>query len=136
MNIWPFTTRDLQTSYFCLWSKLNLLHHYFWFGAAIHVLLWLNTVAAVQMLFIKRIFCFLHDIILKEDRNNIKVACRVRVKKKSIKLIFLWKKMTPKIMVLQSWKKLQVLKKDCFFKKSPSRLFVQIRPKKQCAEVF
>ena len=37
-----------------------------------YVSLWLNTVAAIQMLFIERIFCFLHSIILNEDGNNIK----------------------------------------------------------------
>ena len=33
---------------------------------------------------------------------------------KKYKINFLWKKMTPKLVVLQSWKKLQVLEKDFF----------------------
>ena len=50
-----------------------MLHDYFSSGAVMYVSLWLNTAAAaVQIFFIKRIFCFLHDIILKEDGNNIK----------------------------------------------------------------
>ena len=35
-----------------------------------YVLLWLNS-AAVQMFFIERYFCFLRDIVLEEDWNNI-----------------------------------------------------------------
>ena len=37
-----------------------------------YVSLWLNTVAAIQMFFIERIFVFFHDTILKEDGDNIK----------------------------------------------------------------
>ena len=35
-----------------------------------YVLLWLNTMAAVQM-FLWRVFLFSYDIILKDDGNNI-----------------------------------------------------------------
>ena len=43
--------------------------------------------------------------------------------------MFWWKKMTPKLVVLQVVKKLQVLEKKIFSKqKNPSRLFVQITP--------
>ena len=35
-----------------------------------YVLLWLNAVTVVQMSLL-RVFCFLLDIILKEDGNNI-----------------------------------------------------------------
>ena len=45
-------------------------------------------------------------------------------------------KMTPKLVVFQSWKKLQILEKNVFRKKNPSRLFVQIRSSKRCAEIF
>ena len=39
-------------------------------------------------------------------------------------------------MVLQWWKKLQVIEKKIFFqKKNPSGLFVQIRSSKRCAEI-
>ena len=49
--------------------------------------------------------------------------------------MFWWKKMTPKLVVLQVVKKLQVLEKKFFSKKkNPSRLFVPIRPTKRCAE--
>ena len=49
--------------------------------------------------------------------------------------MFWWKKMTPKLVVLQVVKKLQVLEKKIFSKqKNPSRLFVQITPTKRCAE--
>ena len=51
-------------------------------------------------------------------------------------IIFLLKKITPKVVVLQSWKKLQVLKEIFLRKKNPSRLFVQIRPTKRCAGIF
>ena len=55
--------------------------------------------------------------------------------KKSIKSIFLLKKMTPKFVVLQSWKELQVLERKNFLKKSSS-LFVRVRPTKRCREFF
>ena len=55
----------------------------------------------------------------------------------ALEKIFLWKKMTPKLAVLQLWKKLQVLEKKNFIeKKNLSSLFVQIRPTKRCAEIF
>ena len=42
----------------------------------------------------------------------------------------------PKLVVLQSWKKLQVFEKKIFEKKKPSSLFVDIRPTRRCAEIF
>ena len=42
--------------------------------------------------------------------------------------------MTPKLVVLQSRKKLQVIEKKLFEKKNLSSIFVQIRPTKPCAE--
>ena len=50
---------------------------------------------------------------------------------------FLRKNMRPKSVVLQSWKKLQVL--EIFFfekKKNSSSLFVQIWSSKRCVEIF
>ena len=52
MNAWPISTQDLRTKYLSqvqsLWYKLNILFHdYFWSGAAMCVLRWLKTVAAV-----------------------------------------------------------------------------------------
>ena len=44
--------------------------------------------------------------------------------------------MMPKLVVLQSWKKLQVLEKKIFRKKKPSSIFVQIRPTKWCPDIF
>ena len=52
------------------------------------------------------------------------------------KINFLWKKMKPKLVVLQLSKKVQVLEKKFFQKKNSSSLFVQIRPTKRCAEIF
>ena len=54
---------------------------------------------------------------------------------KKCEIISLGKKMMPKLVVLQSRKKLRVLEKQ-FRKKSPSSLFLQIRPTKRCAETF
>ena len=42
----------------------------------------------------------------------------------------------PKLVVLQSSKKLQALEKKNSEKKIPSSLFVQIRPTKSCVEIF
>ena len=39
------------------------------------------------------------------------------MKKKKYEINFLWKKMTPKLVLLQSWKKLQVLERKIFWKK-------------------
>ena len=36
------------------------------------VSLWLNTVTSCSNVFYRAYFCFLYDIILKEDGNNIK----------------------------------------------------------------
>ena len=55
---------------------------------------------------------------------------------KKYKIIFLWEKMAPKLVVFQSWKKLQVLEKNVFRKENLSNLFVQIRSSKHCAEIF
>ena len=44
--------------------------------------------------------------------------------------------MMPKLVALQSWKKLQVLAKKNFRKKNPASLFVQIRPRKRCGNFF
>ena len=49
-----------------------MLHCYFWSGAAMYVSLWLNTVASCSDVFYWAYFCFIHDVILKEDGNNIK----------------------------------------------------------------
>ena len=46
-----------------------MLDDYLWFGAALYVSFWLNTVTGIQMVFIDR---FLYDTIRKEDVNNIK----------------------------------------------------------------
>ena len=43
--------------------------------------------------------------------------------------------MTPKVVILQSCKKLQVFD-NFFFEKNPSSLFVQIGRTKPCAEIF
>ena len=45
---------------------------------------------------------------------------------KKYKIIFLWKKMRPKSVFLQSRKTLQVLEKTAFQKKDSSSLFVKI----------
>ena len=42
---------------------------------------------------------------------------------KKYKIIFLWEKMAPKLVVFQSWKKLQVLEKNVFRKENLSNLF-------------
>ena len=39
-------------------------------------------------------------------------------------------------MILQSWKKVQVIKKKAFLKKSPSSLYVQIRSSRRYAEIL
>ena len=43
-----------------------MLQDYLWTGAATYVSLWLNTLAAVQMLFIERIFVFFMTLFLKK----------------------------------------------------------------------
>ena len=48
-----------------IWVKY-LLHDYFWSGAALYVLLWLNTVAGIQMLFIECNFIFFMTLFLKK----------------------------------------------------------------------
>ena len=40
------------------------------------------------------------------------------------------------LVVLQSWKKIQVLEKKVFQKKNLSSFFVQIRPTELCADFF
>ena len=44
--------------------------------------------------------------------------------------------MTPKLVVLQPWKKLHVLQKNFFRKQNPSSLFVKIRLQKSEREFF
>ena len=59
---------------------------------------------------------------------------------KKYKINFLREKITPKLVVFQSSKKVQVLGKKSFskkiLKKSPCSLFVQTRSSKECAENF
>ena len=61
-----------------------------------YVLLWLNS-AAVQMFFIERYFCFLRDIVLEEDWNNInhlsarKLQCHSRRSKLISKILFIYR---------------------------------------------
>ena len=50
--------------------------------------------------------------------------------KNKYKTVFWYKKLTPKLVVLHSWKKIQVLEKNFVLKKKSSSLFVQIK----CAE--
>lgn len=57
--------------------------------------------------------------------------------KKSVKLIFLCKKMKPKLVVLHSWEKLQFFEKNFFEnKKNLYSLIVQIISSKCFAEIF
>ena len=55
---------------------------------------------------------------------------------KKYKINFLWKKMTPKLVVLQSWKKLKVLEKDFFSKKIPQLIRVDKTFKKVYENFF
>ena len=55
---------------------------------------------------------------------------------KRCKSNFLVQKMTPKLVVLHSLKKLQVSEKNQFFKKNTSSLFVQTRSSKRLAEII
>ena len=51
------------------------------------------------------------------------------------KINFWYKRMTPKLLVLHSWKKSQVLKK-VFLKKNSSSLFVEVKSSKRWAEIL
>ena len=62
-----------------------MLDDYLWFGAAMYVSFWLNTVAAIQMVFIDR---FLYDtgIILSASKHH----CHSRLSKPILKILSIY----------------------------------------------
>ena len=79
------------------------------------VLLWLNTVAAVQMFFIERIFVFFMTLFLRKMviiLGATKPHCHSRLSKRILKILSIYRKNNfPKQYVLNTFS-------DCFIHKN------------------
>ena len=71
-----------------------MLYDYFWSGGAMCVLLWLNTVAVVQMFFIERVFVFFTTFLKKMGiiKNARKPHCHFRLSKPIFKILPIYRK--------------------------------------------
>ena len=72
-----------------------MLHNYFWSGAAMYVSLWRNTVAAIQVFFIERIFVFIMTLIWKKMGIMLsasKPKCHSRLTKPVLKILSIYRK--------------------------------------------
>ena len=72
-----------------------MLHNYFWSGAAMYVSLWRNTVAAIQVFFIERIFVFIMTLIWKKMGiilSASKPNCHSRLTKPVLKILSIYRK--------------------------------------------